>query len=33
VTLPAAIAAEDDLGVDLDIVPEHHFLFVLDKVV
>lgn len=32
-TLPATIAAEDDLGVDLDIVPEHHFLFVLDKVV
>lgn len=30
-TLPATITAEEDLGVDLDIVPEHHFLFVLDK--
>ena len=29
--LPATIAAEADLGVDLDIVPEHHFIFVLDR--
>jgi ubiquinone/menaquinone biosynthesis C-methylase UbiE len=29
--LPAVLAFENDLGVDLDIVPEHHFLFVLDK--
>ncbi len=28
--LPATISFEEDLGVDLDIVPEHHFLFVLD---
>ena len=29
--LGARIHAEEDLGVDLDIVPEHHYLFVLDK--
>lgn len=31
-SLPAKIFSEEDLGVDLDIVPEHHFLFVLDKI-
>jgi len=30
--LPAKISYEENLGVDLDIVPEHHFLFVLDKI-
>lgn len=30
-TLPAKISTEVDLGVDLEIVPEHHFLFVLDR--
>jgi hypothetical protein len=29
--LPATIAYEEDLGVDLDIVPEHHSLFVLGR--
>ena len=29
--LPAIVSFEENLGVDLDIVPEHHFLFVLDK--
>lgn len=29
--LPAKVSCEENLGVDLDIVPEHHFLFVLDK--
>jgi len=29
--LGAHLSFEQDLGVDLEIVPEHHFLFVLDK--
>jgi len=29
--LPAKVCVQRDLGVDLNIVPEHHFLFVLDK--
>jgi SAM-dependent methyltransferase len=29
--LPAWVSFEENLGVDLDIVPEHHFLFILDK--
>jgi hypothetical protein len=28
--LPARLSFEEDLGVDLDVVPEHHVLFVLD---
>jgi 2-polyprenyl-3-methyl-5-hydroxy-6-metoxy-1,4-benzoquinol methylase len=29
--LPAIISVQKDLGIDIEIVPEHHFLFVLDR--
>jgi SAM-dependent methyltransferase len=29
--LSAKVSIEEDLGIDINIVPEHHFLFVLDR--